>query len=308
MSKPAFDSASARMPFAFLPGATTRRGIIAVALAGLLLGAGCSAIRLGYGQLPQLAYWWLDGYLDFNDAQATRVKAALAEGLRWHRSTRLDDAVALLQRARAEVAEPATAAQVCGWYDVAVDRVDGVFDHFVPTLAELAPTFSAAQLQHLERKYEKNRQKFAEEFLQDDPAKRLKAAVERTVDRAQTLYGTLDRAQRERIEAAVAQSPYDPQAALDERQRFQRDLVDTLRRLKADAATPAQAQAALRAVALRLKASPTDSYRAYQQRLMTYNCAFGAQIHNATSTEQRQRAAKKLKGWEDDLRSLMPDA
>lgn len=294
------------MRSAFFPGATVRRGIIAVALAAGLLGAGCSAIRLAYGQLPQVAYWWLDGYLDFNDQQAAKVKAALAEGLRWHRGTQLEDAAALLQRARGEVAEPATAAQVCRWFDTAVDRADGVFDHFMPTLAELAPTFTAAQLQHLERKYEKNNEKFADEFLQADPAKRLKAAVARTVDRAETLYGSLDRAQRERIEAAVAQSPYDAQAAFEERKRFHRDVLDTLRRLKGEAATPQQAEAALRAVVQRVKASPNERYRAYQQRLLPYNCAFGAQVHNSTSAEQRQHAAKKLRGWEDDLRALMP--
>jgi len=52
MFKPAFDSDAMRS--AFVPGATVRRGIIAAALAALLLAAGCSAIRLGYGQLPQL--------------------------------------------------------------------------------------------------------------------------------------------------------------------------------------------------------------------------------------------------------------
>ena len=43
-------------------------GII-VALALALGLAACSAVRLGYANLPDLAYWWLDGYVDFSDEQ-----------------------------------------------------------------------------------------------------------------------------------------------------------------------------------------------------------------------------------------------
>ena len=66
----------------------------------------------------------------------------------------------------------------------------------------------------------------------------------------------------------------------------------------------AAAQAALRALAAQSVQSPRPAYRAYQQQLLTFNCALTAQLHNATSTSQRQRAAEKLKGWEDDLRQL----
>ncbi len=35
------------------------------ALAGL---SACSAIKIGYNNLPELSYWWLDGYVDFDGA------------------------------------------------------------------------------------------------------------------------------------------------------------------------------------------------------------------------------------------------
>jgi len=45
-------------------------------------------------------------------------------------------------------------------------------------------------------------------------------------------------------------------------------------------------------------------YRSYQQRLTDYNCSFIAQLHNSTTPAQRQVARNKLKGWEEDLRTL----
>jgi hypothetical protein len=55
----------------------------------------------------------------------------------------------------------------------------------------------------------------------------------------------------------------------------------------------------------RLERSPDAEYRAYQLRLGEYNCAFAAQLHNATTPTQRRQARDTLKGWENDLKSLI---
>ena len=73
----------------------------------------------------------------------------------------------------------------------------------------------------------------------------------------------------------------------------------------ADKASNEQAQAAVRQLVERSRRSPREAYAAYQQRLTQYNCAVAAQTHNATTPTQRKFAAKKLKGWEGDLRALM---
>ena len=39
----------------------------------LTLVAGCSALRIGYSTAPDLVYWWLDRYVDFNGHQTVRV-------------------------------------------------------------------------------------------------------------------------------------------------------------------------------------------------------------------------------------------
>jgi len=49
-------------------------------LAATLLLSGCGvALRLGYNQGPSLAFRWLDGYAEFDDAQSLRVRGALDE-------------------------------------------------------------------------------------------------------------------------------------------------------------------------------------------------------------------------------------
>ena len=46
----------------------------------------------------------------------------------------------------------------------------------------------------------------------------------------------------------------------------------------------------------------------YAERLADYNCNFASALHNTTSAAQRREAVKKLKGYEDDLRSLIAEA
>ena len=65
-----------------------------------------------------------------------------------------------------------------------------------------------------------------------------------------------------------------------------------------------QAQAAVRLIGERSTRSPRPEYRAYQLRLRQDNCALAASLHNSTTPAQRQVARAKLKGWEEDLRSL----
>ena len=58
-------------------------------LAVLLCLQGCSAVKLGYQQLPNLSYWWLDSAVSFNEAQSVQVKDALTQLHRWHKREEL---------------------------------------------------------------------------------------------------------------------------------------------------------------------------------------------------------------------------
>lgn len=274
--------------------------------ASLALLAGCSAVRLAYNQGPELAYWWLDGYFDFNDQQAPLARASLAEWFAWHRSTQLEDYAAALARLQRQVQADATPEQACRWWDDLRQRAALAYEQGVPALAELVRTLKPEQVTHVEKRYHKADEDFKADFLQATPAERLQASIKRTVSRVETLYGSLDESQRALIARTMAASPFDAPRWLAERQARQREIVQTLRGLMADNADSARTQAALRVFAVHAAASPRPDYRSYNARLTSYNCEFAARLHNTTTPEQRRRAADKLKGWEDDLRALAP--
>lgn len=287
-----------------LQGVVSRLRII-VALVLLAVGlTGCSAVRFGYNQAPELLYWWLDGYVDFDDAQSRRVRDMLGQWFAWHRRTQLPDYVNLLQRAQAEMPADTTPERTCRWWDEVRRRGELAIDQVLPAAAELIPSLSAEQIKHIEARYLRNDEEFRRDYLAADPAQRLKDSVKRTLERAEVLYGTLDDEQRERVARQVAASPFDAEAWNAERLQRHKETLQMLRRLSGEPASRDTALAALRAHAQRLTRSPREPYRHYQQKLETYNCAFAASLHNTTTPAQRQAAVARLKGWEGDFRAL----
>ena len=285
------------------------RALIIVVLCGVLaLASGCSALRLGYGTAPEIVYWWLDGYVDFDHAQSLKARDAVARWFAWHRRTQLPDYAALLARARTEVLADTTAARVCEWQADILARARTALDQAVPDTADLVLTVTPQQIRHIEHHYAKKNDEFRDDYVQPDLRKRAQKALERTIDRAEMLYGPLDDAQRARIAQALTRSPFDPERWLAERQQRQQEALQMLRRLSAEGASPDQAQAALRVYVEHLLRSPREAYRRYAARLDDFNCAFAAELHNSTSAAQRRTAAGKLAGWEGDLRALAASA
>jgi hypothetical protein len=283
-----------------------KNAIIGVVAVLLVLGLqGCSAVRVAYNNGAQLSWWWLDGYMDFSREQAPQVKQALDGFFDWHRATQLPDYVALLAQAQGQVLEPTTPAAACRWQDQIRERLQPSLERALAQAADLLPGLGEPQFRHLEERYAKVMDEMRSDYLQPDPAKRMSESVKRAVDRAERLYGSLDAPQKRVIRDGVVASPYDPEAWAAERARRQKDTVQTLRRLLAERADRDTRVAALRTLVARVERSPDPAYRAYQIRLNDYNCAFAAQIHNATTPAQRKQARANIKDWEDDLRAVM---
>jgi hypothetical protein len=288
--------------------------IIGALLLGLaMLLTGCSvALKITYNQAPTLLYWWMDGYVDFDDQQAPRARQLIEQWLRWNRAQALPDYAELLRRAGTQVLDPTLTPQaMCGMAQEVKVRMQAAYEQAVPSFAELALTLTPEQLKHIDKRFRKNNDKFRDEFMPRHREDRIKAQVKKAEERFEMIYGSVDDAQHERIVQAVSASPYDPELWLAEREAIQQEMLQELRALQAARAAGAdanhlmaQAQAALRTLARHVEVSPREAYRPQQQKVWDYNCAFAAQIHNSMSPKQRQYANAKFKRWEDDVRAL----
>lgn len=291
------------MALAF-PGIWTRRGIIGAALLALALLAGCSAVRLGYGQLPTLAYWWIDGHVDFDDEQSPRVREALRRWVDWHQRTQLQGYAAHLARVRAEAALPVSGAQVCRLNDATRELLDPAIERAVVAAAAIVPTLSPQQIDHIDARFRKRTDEMRAEMLPADAAQRRKAAVTRTVKRFETFYGSLGDEQRRIVEDALRSSPSDAQAWFAQRELRHREMLETFRAIRAESPPAAVVQERLRLLARRFDGRAPIAAPERSAALVAHNCELAARVHNSATAEQRRHLADKLSGWEADLRAL----
>lgn len=279
-------------------------GKLAAIIGAALLLAACSATRLAYNNAPQLAWWWLDGYLDFASDQAPRVKEQLERWLAWHRQTQLHAYAEFLDTLQPQVAAAVTPAQMCGWYEQVRQRLRPAVERGLQAAAEVAPSLQPQQIAHLETRFAKSNAEFRKNFLQPDRDERRKASLTRSVENAERFYGKLLPAQRQLLQAGLDASPFDPALWQAERERRQREMLELLRRWQADKPDRALALAALQKLSDQAERSPDPIYRRYQLALTAHNCRLSAELHNSTDAKQREALRKQLAEWQDDLRAL----
>lgn len=261
----------------------------------------CTAARLAYNQAHNAAYWWLDSHVDFNNGQSTPVRGDINAFFQWHRTNELPVYAGLLQRWQTLAAQDLSGAQVCAEFDVIRQRIDRAAEASVPPMARLALQLDAAQLEHLKSRQAKSNEEFADDFLQASDAARVEKRFDRALSRSEMLYGSLNAAQKELVRNNIKASPFDAQRTQAERLRRQADLLQTVKQAQA---APDTATERVRAHIARISQSPTPGYKAYTDELVRQGCAQFAQLHNATTPEQRANAVRVLKGYEDDLRVL----
>jgi Family of unknown function (DUF6279) len=291
-----------------LPLARARSSIIAVLSLALLLAlTGCSLVKLGYSQASLLAFRWLDDYVDFDDAQTVRVRAALDETMAWHRRSQLPDYVEQLVRAQSELMSDTTPERVCGWAADLRRRADTVAQHVAPAIAEIGATLTPDQLARIEKRMAERNREWRDDHLQRDPEKRRRAVVKRMTRDAELLYGDLDDAQRELVTRSVAAAPRDAELMYEERLRRQQGAMGLARQLRGAGPGRDDTATLVRVFFQSLDRSPRENYRVYVERLIAYDCAFASALHNTTSIQQRGAAVRKLKGYETDLRELIAE-
>lgn len=275
--------------------------VLLTVVAGL---AACSAVRLGYNTLGDVAYWWLDSYLDFTAQQAPRVREDLARLHQWHRSEELPRLALVLQRMEPLAAGDVSPEQACGVLAEFRERLAAVAREAEAAAVPLAAGLGAEQLQHLQHKYDKNSADYTSEWVRLGPAEQREKRYRQFLDRSEMVYGRLDEPQREALRRDVDRSIFEPRRILAERQRRQQDALQMLGRIARERLPFDEARLLLRGYVERALTPPAAAARAYQEALVAEGCRHFAVLHNSTTPAQREAAVRRLRAYQRDLREL----
>ncbi len=296
------------MSFILLPARAAPRiariiGLLSLALA---LG-GCSALKLGYNSLPEVAFWWLGRYVDLEGEQRRLVRDDLHRLLAWHRGAELPRLAALLHRIEQQAAGDTTAERVCAFEGDLRDRYLALREHAEPMIAAHATTLTVAQLQQLERRYQRNQRDYERDWLRLSRDEQVDKRLKQWRERAERFYGHLGEEQVAALRRQLEASDFSPALFHAERRRRRQDTLAGLRELASQPAPPEQARAAVHGLLERFGQSPDPDWRQWQQAQVQETCRLVAALHNAATPEQRERAAQRLRGWQRDLADLSAD-
>ena len=277
--------------------------IISLLSLAVALG-GCTAVKLGYSSLAQLGYWWLDGYVDFDESQSAAVRDDLARIHAWHRVNELPRYVQLLQQFERLAPGDVTPAQACAFEPELRARADALRSRFEPALIAHAMTLQPEQLDHLERKFQERNREYQKEWVRLPPDELVDKRLNEFVERAEMLYGRLDGAQRALMRQLVRNSAYNPAMVATESRRRQKDIVTTLRHVAGQPLEIPEARGAVRALLDRVVVPPDAAHRAYLETVRQETCRMVSTMHNSMRPAQREHAARRLRSWQRDLREL----
>jgi hypothetical protein len=271
----------------------------------LLMLSGCSTLKLVYTQSDELIYWWMDGYVDFQDEQKPIVRSALTDLQKWHRQQQLPEYIALLQEMRTLAAQDITPSQACAIGDKAKNSFIALLRQIEPVSTQLAVQLTPEQLKNIRKRYDKTNKDWREDWLEGSEEKLRRHRFKQARNRLEDIYGKLDTPQRDVLRQWLNNSKFDPRISYAERERRQSDVLQTLQLLSQTDANSANAQALVRALVDRLFQSPNERFQSYSQALLQDNCEGFARLHNSTTSEQRQRLIENLRNYEADFRSVL---
>ena len=269
---------------------------------------GCSAIRLGYNKLPEIASWWLDSYIDFTDSQGPQAKVALQKLQAWHRKEELPAIAELLVQAQTLAPQNITPEQACKVWESAQVRIESLIQESSRLAAPVVSQLSAKQLKHLEKEWASRNEDWKKNWLQGTPDTRVKKRVDLAAERFNSFYGDLNAEQRQLLKQQFLQSAWTPEWGYQQRVKRQQEQLTALQAMSSEITKPAmplaQVEKALEALMLQ-SVRPRDTSDLSKQLLLEQQaCQNLAQLHNTMSPAQRLKAQRKLKDYETDVREL----
>ena len=281
--------------------------LVAVAMSTILTG--CSAVRLGYNKLPEIASWWLDSYIDFTDAQGPQAKAALQKLQAWHRKEELPAIAELLAQAQALAPQNITPEQACKIWEGAQIRIESFIQESGRLAAPIVSQLSAKQLKHLEKEWASRNEDWKKQWLQGTPDTRIKKRVDLAAERFNSFYGDLNTEQRQLLKQQFSQSVWTPEWGYQQRLKRQQDQLSALQAMSSEVTKPGmplpQVEKMMQALMLQSVRPRDEAELSKQLQFEQRACQNLAQLHNNMSPAQRLKAQRKLKDYETDVRELM---
>jgi hypothetical protein len=272
-----------------------------MALAMLLLLAGCSSTTFVYNRLDFILPWFLDDYVELNREQKASLDQLLKPFLRWHRVEELPQYVLILREMEAHLDADVTAESVAGTFSELERAWLRLEEAALNWLLLLGDQLSDRQIAEFLAVLQEQQLEYEEKYLDRSDAQQREDSYDDFLDGLQDYLGRLDISQRAVLKQASVDMGRMDGLWLEERAVWLAQLSSTLQR------APGWQQA-LRNTRDDREANYSPQYRdIYTHNLKIIQAAI-ASVINSRSPRQDRRLRKKLKNLREDFETLIVQA
>jgi hypothetical protein len=209
---------------------------LALALVALVATA-CSFTRFGYNQADTLASYMVDSYLDLDGQQKTDFAKRFDRFYAWHRSEQLPEYAQFFRAAQTRIQKGIAREDVLWFVDGLRARVRIAGKHAAPETAAFLATLTPAQIENLQKKWEKDNKKYVKENkINGTPDERAEVETKKIVKTFKEWLTALNDDQETRVAAMVRELPAIDQFRYAERLRRQKEFIAVLQHRNEDRA------------------------------------------------------------------------
>lgn len=197
------------------------------ALAALLVS--CTFTRFAYNQADTVAAWMADDYFDLDQEQKQEFQKRFERFYTWHRYEQLPDYSQFMRTARVRMRDGLSREDVFWFTDGLRTRYRTAIRQGAPEAAGLLATLTPAQIENLQRKWEKDNRKYVREHkLNGTVEERQEAEAKRMIKGIKEWLAPLTNEQEQRVHALARELPQVQRLRYAERLRRQKEFLDVL--------------------------------------------------------------------------------
>jgi hypothetical protein len=194
-----------------------------------LVATACSFTRFGYNQADTLAAWMADDYLDLDAQQKADFSKRFERFYAWHRTEQLPEYAQFFRAAQTRIQKGIAREDVLWFVDGLRNRVRTAGRQAAPETAAFLATLTPAQIENLQRKWEKDNRKYVKENkVNGTPDERAEVEAKKVVKTFKEWLTPLNSEQEARVLAMVRELPPIDQFRYAERLRRQKEFLALL--------------------------------------------------------------------------------
>jgi hypothetical protein len=284
----------------------TTKLIISFLLATTLLG--CSTVRFAYNQGDTLTYWWLDDHIGFNQVQEPLIRSSLERHFWWHRTEQLPEISGSLQRAQKKLQDPISKSEFLILRSEFQKHTYKIADEIIPDTAKLLISLDASQIESIQKRINKNNQKFKNEYLPKDKNKQVSVRVNKIIERTEWFYGSLSSAQESKIREFLLKNPIDAEIVFEQKLRRQSEFIALCKEVQQQKLSQQATEALLRDYMKHFESGRNREQQAFHKKWVESGAETASFISSVVNEDQSKHASEKIGGWISDIQELIKDS